>query len=231
MTKSRNLITKRRPWLDWELQLLRDNYADSLTADLAEVLGRPRGSVHQKANALGLFKSPAMLAETARERTSRPGHGSHNSRFQPGLVPANKGAKGVTGHQPGCRATQFKPGDKPHTWVPIGSHRICEGQLQRKVNDLPGPNHIRWHPVSRLVWEKENGPVPSGHIVVFRLGMQTTELELITTDRLELLTRAELLTQRNGIHAYGPEIARVHQLRGVMTRTIRKLTKDHPHEQ
>lgn len=68
----------------------------------------------------------------------------------------------------GSKPTQFKKGSRPHTWLPIGSVRVVPGGsahttwiLEKKVNDLPGPNHVRWHPVHRLVWEAANGPVPA----------------------------------------------------------------------
>jgi len=231
----------RHYWTSAEEAHLQQHYATRLTVDLAAELGIPVSRILAKANSMGLHKTIDLIAETARERTNRPGHGCKATQFLPGMVPHNKGTKGITGHQAGCRATQFRPGNKPHTWVPVGSLRICEGQLQRKVNDDKGPSSLRWHPVSRLVWEAAHGPVPAGSVVVFKPGMKTTDVDLITLDRLELLTRKQLLLQRNGVHAYGPEIARVHYLRGSINRRIKRLSdqagqahpiaKDHTHEQ
>lgn len=223
MPKSRNILPPRRFWQPWEEQFLREHYADSLTVHLAEVLGVSIKRVLAKANSMGLKKSVALIAETARERTSRPDHGSRRTRIQPGQAPWNKGTHFVAGGR--SAETRFKPGTRPHTWVPVGSYRVVEGMLERKVNDLPGPNTVRWKPVSRLVWEAAHGPVPPGHTVVFRPGRKTTDPALITLDALECISRDELM-RRNSIHRYPPELVEIHRLRGALNRQINRLTKE-----
>lgn len=216
----------RRFWSEVELELLRRNFADSHTRDIAQVVGRTASQVLAKANKLGLRKSLAFIAEVARERALRPEHGGHATRFKKGQPPANKGVKRPDGWAPGnMRSTQFKPGSKPHTWVPVGSYRItADGQLERKTNDEPGPNNVRWKGVHSLVWQAANGPVPEGHVVVFKPGRRTTKLEDITLDAVELLSRAELC-RRNSIHTLPPELADVMRLRGQLKRQINKRAK------
>lgn len=227
MSRSTNKRPPRKYWTEVECELLRRHYADTPTADLAKVLGRRESRILAKANAMGLFKTPEYLANTARERMARLTHGGRATQIKPGQEPWNKGKKGATGTQPGCRATQFKPGSRPATWVPIGSHTInTDGYLDRKVSDEPkAPRNVRWHPVHRLVWEAANGPVPAGHLVVFKQGMFSNLLEEITLDRLELVTRAENM-RRNSVHRYGSEIASVYQLRGAINRQIRQKTQE-----
>lgn len=222
-----NTATKRHRWLPWQEELLRGHYATSLTADLAEVLGVPPSRVLAKANAMGLHKSRELIAEIARERSVRPEHGGRRTRFRPGQLPMNKGTKGVMGVQEACRATQFKPGNLPHTWVPVGSYTINgDGVLDRKISEEPGPRHKRWKPVTRLVWEAAHGPIPAGHAVVFKPGRASTDPELITLDAIELLTRRELMA-RNTLHAvYPPDLVRVAQPRGLLTRTINQRQKE-----
>jgi len=227
MPKSRNILPPKRFWTAEEEAHLREHYATVLTADLARRFGCDIKRVLAKANAMGLHKTTDLIAETARERNrERAKAGLGNAgEFKPGLEPWNKGVKGSTGTHEACRATQFKPGVRPHTWVPVGSYRICEGQLQRKVNDDPGPNHVRWKPVTRLVWEAANGPVPAGHAVVFRPGRQTTDPALVTPDAVECLSRRDLM-RRNSVHTvYPPELQRVVQLRGVLQRQINRKTQ------
>ena len=78
----------------------------------------------------------------------------------------------------------------------------------------------------RLVWEAACGAVPDGHIVVFRPGRKTTDPDKITLDALELLTRAENM-RRNSVHSkYPPEVARLVQLRGALTRQINRKAKE-----
>jgi hypothetical protein len=225
--KSRNILPPKRFWTTEEEAHLRQHYPTALTADLAKHYGCDSKRVLAKANALGLHKTISLIAETARQRNrERAATGLGNAgMFKPGLQPWNKGVPGATGTQAGCRATQFKPGTKPHTWVPVGSLRICDGQLQRKANDDPGPNHIRWKPVTRLVWEEANGPVPAGHVVAFKPGRQTTDLALITLDALQLQTRVQMM-HRNSLHTqYPPEVRRLVQLRGVLSRQINRKTR------
>lgn len=216
----------RRPWSEIELTLLRGNYADSRTDDLAAALGRSVTTVYQKAAALGLLKSAAYLASEDACRLRRGDDCGAAHRFKPGQAAWNKGVKGVVGVQPECRATQFKPGRPAHearNYVPLGSLRVSkDGYLERKVTDDPSIVPARrWVAVHRLAWEAEHGPAPEGHAIVFLPGRKTTDPERITADAVECVTRAELM-RRNTYHRFGPEIAALVQLRGAITRQINK---------
>ncbi|WP_208508407.1 HNH endonuclease [Variovorax paradoxus] len=209
------------------LQLLRQWYPIYLTRVVAGALQLTERAVYQKANALGLRKSAEFLASDASRRIQR-GHQDPkmiSTRFQKGMVPWNKGTHHVAGGR--SAETRFRKGNKPQTWLPVGSYRLVPGGssrktlvLELKVNDLPGPNHVRWHPVHRLVWIEANGPVPAGHVVVFKPGKRTVVLEEITLDAIELVPRCELM-RRNSVHTqYPPEVARLVQLRGALNRQI-----------
>lgn len=140
-----------------------------------------------------------------------------------GVTSWNKGRKGI--NYEGCKATQFKTGQLPHTWRPIGTLRInADGYLDRKVSDT-GYAPRDWAGVHRLVWSEAHGPIPAGHVVVFKPGRRTTELGKITLDALELITRRELML-RNSIHTkYPPELVKLVQLTGAINRQINKRTK------
>ena len=222
MTKSRNILGPYHRWTDDQVAHLRQHYADTLTADLAITLGVRASRILAKANALGLRKSTALISETARQRTLSPGHGSLGSRIQPGAVPWNKGVKG----ERVSPATELKPGNRPATWVPVGSYRVnADGYLDRKVTDDGGPNQ-RWQPVHRLLWIEAHGPIPAGHIVVFKPGRRTADLAQITLDAIELVTRAENML-RNSYHTnYPPELRSLVQLRGALLRQINRKAKE-----
>lgn len=224
MPKSRNILPPRVFWTPEQVAHLRQHYADTLTVELAPLYGRTIKQVLAKANVLGLHKSRELIAETARERSTRPDHGSHRTRIQPGQEPWNKGTHFVAGGR--SAETRFKPGVRPHTWVPVGSYRVVEGQLQRKVNDLPGPNTVRWKPVSRLVWEEVHGPVPEGHKVVFKPGRASTDPAAIALDAVELVSDEELMRRNSFRASLPPEWQKLVQLRGVLTRTINRKTKE-----
>ena len=78
----------------------------------------------------------------------------------------------------------------------------------------------RWRAVHILLWEAAHGPLPKGHAIVFKDG----DKRHIELDNLQLVTRAELMS-RNTMHNYGPEIARVIQLKGAITRQINRRTR------
>jgi hypothetical protein len=195
-------------------------YPDTVTEAIGELVGMPATRVYAYAHARGWKKTPEFVRETARARAARPDHPMRQHQFPKGHVPANKGSKGI--NYPGMVATQFKKGTRPHTCMPIGSYRICEGALQRKLNDDPGPNNVRWAPVHRLVWEQAHGPVPTGCIVRFKPGQHTTVLAEITLERIECVTLAENMRRNSFRSNYPPEMVQLIQTRGHMNRMINK---------
>lgn len=110
----------------------------------------------------------------------------------------------------------------PHNTQPIGSYRLTkDGTLQRKISEDKGNNSKRWRGVHELVWVEVNGPVPLKHIVVFKPGQRTAELEEITIDRVECITLAENMN-RNTRHNMPKELSDLIQLRGALNRQINK---------
>lgn len=184
--------------------MLRREFADMPTHELAAKLGRTRSATDQAANKLGLHKSPEQRARSQAKTNAVLVEAGKPYRRAAGDAPWNKGAK----YQPGGRAplTQFRRGNKPQTWLPIGTERRDgDGVLMRKVSDT-GNRRADWRPVHALEWEAANGPVPAGHFV-------------LTTG--ELVTRAELM-RRNTYHRYPKEIAQAIQLRGAVNRQINR---------
>lgn len=224
-----------RPWTPEDLQVLRERFPHVKTREIAEQLGRTYRTVAWKAAALGLRKDPEflhrMLQDTGRRAAQNPA--SHRGRFQAGGTSWNKGKRGATGHHPNSAANRFLPGTlngrAAQLALPIGTLRISgEGYLERKVGTVSGSPSRRWKGVHRLVWEAAHGPVPTGHVVVFRPDMHTTRIEEITLERLELMTRSALM-KRNSVHTkYPKELARVVHLRGALTRAINRKVKGEP---
>jgi len=218
-----------RHWTAEDLAVLRRHYADTPTAALAARLGCSVKQVYRAASRHGLLKSTEYLASAAACRLQRGADTGIEYRFQPGQVPWNKGVPGSTGLHPNTAAHHYKPGRKAsdaRNYQPIGSLSVRSGYLARKLTDDPAlPPMQRWGLVHRLVWEEVHGPIPAGHAVVFRPGQRTLDEAQITLDRLELVTRAELM-RRNSYHTnLPPELARVVQLRGAISRQINKRAK------
>lgn len=223
MTKSRGIL-KRIAWTERDVAELVNRYPSEQTKVIADDLCRPIHTVYQKANSMGLKKDAAYLTSEASGRLNGRDTRGLSSRFQKGVVPYNKGLR-RPGWSPGRMAeTQFKPGEMrgaaQRNYVPIGTERVSkDGYLERKVTDDHPVPARRWVAVHRLVWEEANGPIPAGHAVVFRKGMRTALPNEITKERLELVTRAELM-RRNTIHRYPAELKQTIRLVGKLRRVI-----------
>ncbi|WP_073648243.1 HNH endonuclease signature motif containing protein [Pseudomonas aeruginosa] len=115
-------------------------------------------------------------------------------------------------------ATRFKKGQKPHTWLPVGSTRIsADGYLQRKISDTGYPPRD-WKSIHILLWEEHVGPIPTGHCVCFK----DNNKQNVVIDNLELITRAERM-RRNSIHRYPPELKSAIRVISKLKRTIQEV--------
>jgi hypothetical protein len=222
MTKSRNINRPKWRPSEADIERVRSEFANTLTADLAKALGVDYQQVVRLARRLGIKKSAEFLGGPASGRLD--GVRGESGRFKPGNVPWTKGKKGLST----APATQFRRGQKPANWVPIGSLRVANmghevGYLQIKLTDTGYPPRD-WVMYHRHVWEQANGPIPAGHLVVFK-GERTTDREQITADRLECITRQEHMRRRT-FHQYGPEIAGCVLLRSAITRQINRRVKE-----
>ena len=211
-------MRERSPWQDWELTLLRTEYPDNPTAKLATQLDRTVTSVYQRAILDGLRKSTAYLASPDACRLRRGDKVGAAHRFLPGHVPANKGLRRPGWSCGRMSETQFKPGNRPHTWKPVGATRFSkEGYLQRKVSDTGYPPRD-WVGEHILIWQEAHGPVPRGFAVCFKDGDKAH----IVLDNFELISRSELM-RRNTIHNYPPDLVDAIRLYGALKRRLRKL--------
>jgi hypothetical protein len=228
MTKSRNIMAPRKYWTAAEEAILRDLYPDVPCADIAALLDRNPGSVYQAADRLGLAKSDYFKVSDMSGRIARGKQHPRMiaTRFKPGNVSWNKGTHYVAGGR--SAETRFKKGEMSgaaqHNYVPIGTLRVSkDGYLERKVTDNPELVPARrWTFVHRLVWEAAHGPIPAGHMVTFRKGMFTNDVELLTVDRLECISRAEN-AKRNSFWKTDPELMKLYQLKGQITRQVNRI--------
>lgn len=192
-------------WTPEAKQELARVYPHMTNAQLSEMFGKSPKAIGLMALSIGIKKTPEVLAL---------------SRFKPGAEPFNKGLSGVNG----ASKTSFKKGNTPQTWQPIGTRRINkDGCLVEKVSDTRN-RRVDWQPVHRMVWTAANGPVPDGHVVVFKPGRKTTDASVITLDCVECVTRAENM-KRNTVHRLPKELVQTIQLIGALNRQINKRTK------
>ena len=218
----------RRPWTEAEREEVRRRYPDEVTADIGRDINRSVGGIYDQANKMGLKKSPEFMSRIHGSVLIRAGAAS---RFHAEQSPWNKGIPGSTGNHPNTKRTQFKPCRRPEearNYRPVGSLRVCkDGYLERKVTDDQSIAPARrWGGVHRLVWEAVNGPTPKGYVVVFRTGMASTDPDEITIDRVELISRAELM-RRNTRHNLPPELNALISTKARLTRLITEREKRH----
>lgn len=116
-------------------------------------------------------------------------------RFEKGHVPFNKGKKGE--YAPGSEKGWFKKENIPATHRDVGSERInVDGYVEIKVRE---PSV--WKLKHRIVWEKHNGPIPDGYIIILRDGNKTntdlSNLMIIKKSTNAILNRTDLHLFKN----------------------------------
>jgi len=104
-----------------------------------------------------------------------------NTKFKKGHKSWNKGKKFPGNTNGGC----FKKGHILMKYRSVGSERIdVDGYSIVKIAD---PN--KWKAKHKIIWEKANGPIPKGHVILF-LDQNKQNFNL---DNLVLVKQAELL--------------------------------------
>jgi len=232
VTKSLGILPPKLFWIDAELGLLRDLYADVPTSDIAALLDCTLPRVYSMAKNLGLSKSEEFerSVHSGRVQRGKQDPKIKATQFKPGQTSWNKGTHFCAGGR--SVETQFKKGQMrgaaQHNYVPIGTVRFHkDGYLERKVTDNPALVPARrWVAVHRLVWEAKNGPIPKSHVVAYKPGQRTTTESEITVDRLELISRAEMARRNHPSSRHGPEIGKLIQLKGAITRQINRISRE-----
>ena len=186
-----------RPWTDADLALLKEKYADTLTADLMQLLQRSERSIYAQAKLHGLRKSEAYLNKYVYTMDAEIGRAS---RFKPGHATHNKGQKMPPEVYAVAAKTMFKPGIVPH-------NTKCDGAttVRTDKNGTKRP-YIRvslgvWVEMKNHVWQQAYGPVPKGMCVVVLDGNPFNH----TLENLACITKRENMA-RNTIHNYPEEI-------------------------
>lgn len=129
-------------------------------------------------------------------------HNGFTGRYENGHVPFYKGKKMPHEKAAKNEGTRFHKGDIPQNYRPVGSERInVEGYIEIKTEE-----HKRWRYKHRVIWEAANGPIPPGHILIFKDGNK------LNTDisNLKLITKAEnIRINQMGIKRDSAEVTEV----------------------
>lgn len=186
ITAPKELIIKWRsakmykPFLPWEDEIIEELIYICSIKQIAVWLQRTQHYVGSRARELGYGWVIDIKAKA--------------SRIKKGTIPPNKGRKQAEYMTADAIArtakTRFKKGQKIHNELYDNCIRIRHDHADRR-----GGRKYKWIRLSKAKWqqlhvynwEKENGPVPKGHIVVFK----TTDTMNCEVSNLELITRAE----------------------------------------
>lgn len=147
---------------------IRDNYKKYTNHELAKKSGVSESTVQAVRREYALSKTNSGVF--------KKGHLSHN--------------KGKTDHYfPGSDKGWFKKGHKPHNTKFDGAISLRRGSKKRNCPPylwirLANAEWLHYH---RHLWIKANGPVPKGHIIVFK-NKNTLDCRL---GNLEMITLAE----------------------------------------
>lgn len=117
--------------------------------------------------------------------------------FQKGQTPANKGKKMPKELYDKVKATMFKKGDTPHNTRLVGTiEKRADTYWWKKISEDKVPARRNWKQIHRIMWEEEYGPIPEGHVIIFKDG-NTDNLDI---DNLMMVTMQErLLMARHGL--------------------------------
>jgi hypothetical protein len=218
----------RRPFTPKELAVVRKKYPNTPSTEIARQLRRTICSVYRAAWKLGLKKSKEFMQSAGSGRMQGGSTLGLPSRFPKGHVPANKGLRrpGYSIGRGRMQQTQFKKGQHPHTYLPVGTVRAnAGGYLRIKVSDIAnngvGANDKNWEFVHKRVWEAAHGPIPSGH----RIWWKDRNHENCALENLELLADREHMA-RTTIHNLPPQLKDTIMLAGRLKRIIRRRRRD-----
>lgn len=204
--KERIVLNRHRVYTTEQAKFIAKYYAVCSIAEVTDLF-------NQRFNTTKTKQQISAFTKNHRITSGRTG------RFEKGNTPHNKGKKGWAAGGNSIK-TRFRKGNRPQTWVPIGSERITkDGILQRKISDTGYPQRD-WKSAHALLWEQHHGPIPKGHIVRFRNGDKSD----IRIENLELVSRAENM-RRNSIHNLPEALADVIRIKGVLNRRINERTR------
>ena len=157
-------------------EVLKENYLKIPVKRLGAMIGKSYTGIMIRLRHLGL-EIPKEL------RVARKKKG----QMKPGTIPQNKGKKQSEFLSPEAiersKKYRFKKGQTPHNIKYNGYERMSKsGYVEVRVKQ---GKFVQKH---RLVWERENGPVPKGYVVVFKDGNPSN----CKIENLEMITRGEL---------------------------------------
>lgn len=167
-------------------------------------VGKTTREVAQQMNdRYGLSLTPQQIKSYRGNHHLNSGLTGH---FQKGHVPFNKGRK-FPNMAP--NSGQFKKGNRPSNYAPIGTIRYTtDGYPRIKVGE---PN--KWEYLHRQEWERHHGPIPKGYSVVFLDGDQTnwniSNLACLSRNEIVRMNQQHYFTSNTELTLAGISVVKV----------------------
>jgi hypothetical protein len=169
-------------WTASEIEIIRQLYPDTPNPEIGKIFKVSESKISNLAHRLQLKKSSAFMENPLNRSCFMKGHVPKNkgrkqssymsaeqinktkaTRFQAGHLPKNTLSDGIIT----IRISHKERGAKPYKWIRIGL--------------------AKWKMYHVYLWEQEYGPVPHGHIIIFR----DKDTMNCMIDNLMMITRAE----------------------------------------
>lgn len=154
----------RRFWTKKEHEILRKMYADNFTELIAKKLNRSIKSIYSQANMLKLKKSDEYMKIALQREAERLRIVGKKHQFSKGHKPFNLGQKMSKELFEKCKVSMFTSGHEPHNIKYDGYERIDNKDGYIHVRIAKGKFKLK----HRLIWEQHYGPIPKGHIIIFK---------------------------------------------------------------
>lgn len=177
------------PLTEHQKETMRKDYLKKPVKKLASELGITYGRVDRFLKREGLVIPKRIIEQRKLDSRFKKGHESFNKGLKQADYMSPESIKKT-------KATRFKKGNIPHNTNYDGHERInVDGYIEQRIRR--GVYRLK----HRIVWEKKNGPIPKGCLVVFKNGNPLD----CSIKNLELITKEENML-RNSKHDYPREI-------------------------
>lgn len=188
-------------------EFIFDNYQGTGPTDMAEQLNERFGTSYTPMQLKGFYGNHKLNSGVT-------------GRFEKGRESNNKGKKGLK--YPGSERGWFKDGHDPHNAVPVGTILVkSDGYLWKKIDDKPKNAIKNWRQLHLIVWEEANGPIPEGHLIIFKDG----DKQNVALSNLMMISRAENgVMNKLGLRFSAPE----HTETGLLIAKIKIASRDKP---
>lgn len=199
--KIHSVKKERDPWNPTDrypervMQYIRKNYKGCGPKEMAKRMNKELGTDYSARQIKAFYENRSLDSGIT-------------GYFEKGTIPPNKGKKGYC--HPAAVPTQFKKGNVPVNKFPVGTvKKKTDGYIWKKI----GEGEREWKQLHRILWEEANGPIPEGHVLIFKNGnkedVRLENLILVTLEENAVMNRCNLRSRVPELTETGTLIAKI----------------------